>query len=203
MVKCVSFDLQGTITKAEFCDCLWLEVLPRIYALKKGITENEAKKAIKEIYGENEIYNLKYYDDSYWTKMLNFDAIEELNKIGKEPEIDDNFIQFINTLKTEKIIISTTTNLFINAELKENVKYFDKIYSCVDYFKIGGKTPEVYLKVAKELNIMPNEMLHIGDNYIMDVENAKKAGVNAIQYKGNTEKTINEIKAILEVNANV
>jgi len=203
MIKCVSFDLQGTITESDFCDSLWINIIPRIYALRKNISEQEAKIEIKNIYGENAIYNLKYYDDNYWTKMLEFNAIEELEKIGKKPKIDGQFIEIIKNLKTKKIIISTTTNLFINTELGKEAQYFDKLYSCVDYFKIGGKTPEVFIKVAKELNLKPQEILHIGDNYIMDIENAKKAGVNTIHFNGNTDETINKIKEYLEGKVNV
>lgn len=198
MIKCVSFDLQGTITDSEFCDFWWISILPKKYAEKKEITEEEAKKEISKILGEKEKYNINYYDDSFWSKKLGIDVLQELVKAKKTPKIDKKFIEYIKKIEQKKIIISTTTNLFIDKELGKEKEIFDKIYSCVDYFEIGGKTPDVFIKVCDELGIKPSEILHIGDNYEMDVENARKAGVNAIHFKGDLEKTIKEIDQYLE-----
>ncbi len=199
MIKCVSFDLQGTITDAEFCDSLWIKILPEIYAMRNKVSIDKAKKLIKSYYEKEEIYDIKYYDDSFWTKMLKFDAIKELENRKIKPKINEKLMSYIKKIKEKKIIVSTTTNLFIDVELGKEKENFDKIYSCVDYFNIGGKIPKVFRKIANELNILPNEILHIGDNYVMDVENAKKAGVNAIHFKGNVTETINEINKYLEV----
>lgn len=95
MIKCVSFDLQGTITDADFCDSFWINVLPKMYAARNNISETEAIKSIKKIYGNNPKYNLRYYDDNYWTSTLEFDAMEELRKIGKKPQVDKKLIEFI------------------------------------------------------------------------------------------------------------
>lgn len=198
MIKCLSFDLQGTITEADYCDSFWIQILPRKYAEKYKISFEEAKKEIDKHYHGDRIYDIRYYDDSYWTRMLNIDVLDELKKINKKPKINSKFMNFIKSININKIILSTTTNLFINTELGEEKKSFDKIFSCVDYFNIAGKTPEIFKMVAKELNIDTKEILHIGDNYIMDVQNAEKARVNAIHYTGNTEKCITKIKKYLE-----
>ena len=76
-------------------------------------------------------------------------------------------------------------------------KDFEKIYSACDYFGIGGKTKEVYEKIAEELNVKTSEVLHIGDNYVMDVENAEKAGVNSILYNDDIENLIYNIKKFI------
>jgi len=68
----------------------------------------------------------------------------------------------------------------------------------VDYFKLGGKTKEVFLSVVNELKVAPHEILHIGDNIEMDIENAKKANVNAIFFDGDVGKLINEINKNLK-----
>lgn len=188
MIKYISLDLQGTLSNSKFSDNFWLEIIPQKYAEKFKITIEEAKQVLKQKFKEYGVYNILYYNDEYWSEFLSFNTLEELNKSKIKPEINKELYTYINKINLPKIIISTTTDLFINYELKEKVKDFEKIYSCVDYFKIGGKTKKVYQKVAKELNVNPEEILHIGDNYLMDVENAKKAGVNALLYDDNIEK---------------
>lgn len=199
MIKYISLDLQGTLSDSKFSDNFWLEILPQKYSEHFNISIDESKKILKEKFKEYGVYNILYYDDKYWSEYLGFDTNEELSLSGITPELNKDLFDFINTLDLPKIIISTTTDLFINAELDDKVKIFDKIYSCVDYFKIGGKTEDVYKTICNELNIKPSEMIHIGDNKIMDIENAKKAGVNAILFDNNTENVINEIKRLLEV----
>lgn len=188
MIKYISLDLQGTLSNSKFSDNFWLEIIPQKYAEKFKITIEEAKQVLKQKFKECGVYNILYYNDEYWSEFLSFNTLEELNKSKIKPEINKELYTYINKINLPKIIISTTTDLFINYELKEKVIDFEKIYSCVDYFKIGGKTKEVYQKVAKELNVNPEEILHIGDNSLMDVENAKKAGVNAILYDDNARK---------------
>ncbi len=188
MIKYISLDLQGTLSNSKFSDNFWLEIIPQKYAQKFNISIDSAKQILKEKFKEYGVYNILYYDDKYWSEFLCFNTLEELNKSKIKPEINKELYTYINKIKLPKIIISTTTDLFINYELKEKVKNFEKIYSCCDYFKIGGKTKEVFEKISKELNVKPEEILHIGDNILMDIENARKAGVNAILYDDNTQK---------------
>lgn len=197
MIKYISLDLQGTLSDSKFSDNFWLEIIPRKYSEKKNISINEAKEILKQKFKEYGVYNILYYDDKYWAKTLNFDTKEELDKSNIRPNINKKLYDFFNYINLPKIIISTTTNLFIDYELGERTKDFEKVYSCVDYFRYGGKTKEIYQKIAKDLNVRPQEILHIGDNLLMDVKNAQKAGVNAILYDDNIENLIYNVKRFL------
>ena len=199
MIKILSLDLQGTLSDSKFSDYFWLELLPKKYAQKFNLSIQEAKDILKQKFKEYGVYNILYYDDKYWSNYLDFNTLEELKKFENQPQIDNKLYNLIKNINLPKIIISTTTNLFIEYELKENIKDFDKIYSCVDTFNTGGKTTEVFKKVCEELNVQPNEILHIGDNKTMDVDNAIEAGVNAIIYDGDIDKLKNEIKKYMEV----
>lgn len=198
MIKILSLDLQGTLSNSRFSDNYWLEILPKKYSERFDISIEEAKNILKEKFKEYGIYNILYYDDKYWSNYLKFDSKKELEQSNIKPEIDMELYNFIKKIKLPKIIISTTTSLFIEMELKEKIKIFDKIYSCVDYFKTGGKTKEIYEKICKELKVKPSEILHIGDNKIMDIENAKQAGINTILFNNNTQNVIEKIKEYVE-----
>lgn len=198
MIKYLSLDLQGTLSDSNFSDNYWLEILPKKYSEHFNISNDEAKKILKDKFKEYGVYNILYYDDKYWSNYLNFDTTKELTKSSIKPKINQELYDFVSTIELPKIIISTTTNLFINFELQDKVKIFSKIYSCVDYFKVGGKTKEVYEEICKELKVKPNEILHIGDNKLMDVDNAKEAGINTVLFNNNTEKMLEEIKKYLE-----
>jgi putative hydrolase of the HAD superfamily len=193
MIKLISFDLQGTLSKSNFSDYFWLDLLPKKYSEKFNISIKLARKILKEKFKELGIYNILYYDDKYWSEYLGFNTLEELEKFAVRPEINNEVYKIIKDIKIPKIIISTTTNLFINYELKEKVNDFDKIYSCVDYFKSGGKTKKIYEEVCKEFNVNANEVIHIGDSKTMDFDNAKEAGINAILYENDINKLKDEL----------
>lgn len=199
MIKVVSLDLQGTLSDSKFSNYFWINLLPQKYSEKYGYTLETSKKILKEEFKIIGKYNILYYDDKYWSKRLGFNTLNELDKFEIRPRINSKLDDFIQAIKLPKIIISTTTNDFIKYELKEKITDFYKVYSCVDYFDVGGKTRSVFLKVCKELSILPEEMLHIGDSRIMDYENARKAGVNAILFDGNVDRLREEIKNYLEV----
>lgn len=199
MIKYLSLDLQGTLSESNFSDHYWLELIPKKYSEYFNIPVEEAKKILKRKFKEYGVYNILYYDDSYWSNYLKFDTVQELAKSNIKPELNEELYYFIRKINLPKIIISTTTNLFINLELGDKASIFNRIYSCVDYFKIGGKTKEVYEKICKELKVEPSEILHIGDNKLMDIYNAKEAGVNTILFENNTEEVIEEIKRYLKL----
>lgn len=194
MIKIISLDLQGTLSDSSFSDYFWIELLPRKYSEKFNITLDEAKKTLKEKFKGYGVYNLKYYDDKYWEKYLSFNTLDELKKMDIQPKINEELYKLILSIPLPKIIISTTTNTFIEYELKDKIKDFKKTYSCVDNFNTGGKTPEIFKKVCSELNVLPSEVLHIGDSKTMDVENAFNSGVSAILYDGDIEKLKKELE---------
>jgi len=197
VIKYISLDLQGTLSDSKFSDNFWLEIIPQKYSEKFNIDLQEAKRILKEKFKGYGIYNILYYDDKYWSEYLEFDTKEELDKNKMRPSINKQLYEYLSKINLPKIIVSTTTNLFINYELGEKTKDFEKIYSACDYFGIGGKTKEVYEKIAEELNVKTSEVLHIGDNYVMDVENAEKAGVNSILYNDDIENLIYNIKKFI------
>lgn len=197
MIKYISLDLQGTLSDSKFSDNFWIETIPQKYSEKFNIDLQEAKKILKEKFKKYGIYNILYYDDKYWSEYLEFDIKQELDKSKIRPSINKQLYEYLSKINLPKIIVSTTTNLFINYELGEKVKDFEKIYSACDYFGIGGKTKEVYEKITEELNVKPSEILHIGDNYVMDVENAEKVGVNSILYNDDIKNLMYNIKKFI------
>jgi len=177
MIKLVSFDLQGTLSDAGYSNKFWLEYLA------------EHKAFFKEI----GVYDYRYYDDSYW--------VGNLREVMKPytPRLDEEFLNFIATIKLPKIILSTTTKDFIELELGERQRLFDKCLSSLNDFGIAGKTPEVYEKVADMFGVKTSEILHIGDNLEMDIINAEKAGCQTVYYQGNVKQTIGEIKCKMKL----
>lgn len=187
--KVISFDMQGTLTNSAFSDEFWMEALPKLYSKVKRIPLTLVKKELKERFKDYGIYDFRYYSTDYWSKELGskikVDSIQKGMK--NKPLFYEEMLDFIKDLskRFKLIIISTTTKDFLDIELGKNKRYFHKLYSSLDDFKTAGKTPEVYKKVLRELNLKPKELLHIGDNIEMDIINADKAGCSTFFFDKN------------------
>ncbi|MCX8188303.1 MAG: HAD family hydrolase [Nitrososphaeria archaeon] len=58
-------------------------------------------------------------------------------------------------------------------------EYFSlQIYA--DEAKVSKPDKDIFLKVCNELNVLPENVLHVGDNRIEDFEGALSAGMNAV-----------------------
>lgn len=186
MIDVISFDLQGTLSDPAFSDEFWMETLPLLYAQNGNCSLEKAKEELKKRFIEYGKYDLRYYSTKYWIKELKqelgFEDIQR--KIKNKPLLFKDILKLIRELlgKTKLIIISSTTHEFINTELGKHKIYFDKVYSSIDDFGIAGKPKELYTKIAKLLGISPSKIIHIGDDYEMDIQNAKEAGFKTFYF---------------------
>lgn len=87
-----------------------------------------------------------------------------------------------------KVIIVSDTYLDVSQlrhllaqKLPENVlNAIDKIYCSCESGE--GKSEGLFKRIITEQQIAPQSVLHIGDNYIADVESPRKLGVNALHF---------------------
>lgn len=190
--KIISFDLQGTISKSDFSDEFWIELLPQLYAEQQRITIDKAKVELSNRFKEYGKYDYRYYSPEYWISELQLpDTVSDLfNLLTVKPEVFPQTIEVIKDLSKQfqLIIISSTTHDFIEHELGVFKEYFSYIFSSLEDFGIAGKPYELYLKVAEKLEVKPEEILHIGDNLEMDVDNAVNAGLKAILFRSEYTK---------------
>jgi HAD superfamily hydrolase (TIGR01549 family) len=203
MIKIISFDLQGTLSDARFSDEFWRETLPQLYAKIKGMTETEAVTVLKDKFSAWGKYDYRYYSLKFWLKTLNNTPFKEVQKKMKnKPLFFADSLDMINGIRRRKkvIILSSTTREFMDIELAEHKALFSHVYSSLDDFHIAGKPPELYLKVASVLDVKPEEILHIGDSFDMDIGNANAAGLKTFYFdrKIPRKQMLSELNKVLE-----
>ena len=121
-----------------------------------------------------------------WEYVKNYEIQMELDSLVCNEEIFDIY-KFAK--KSNKRVIATSDMYIRSKDVKcflDKCGFddFDEIYMSADLRKtkyVGDIFDEV-LKIEK---IMPNQMLHIGDNYNSDVINARSRGIQAVHYKCN------------------
>lgn len=202
--KVISFDLQGTLSDSSFSDEFWMELLPKWFSEKNGISITKAKSRLKKEFAEYGQYDYRYYSVQYWLDRLGLDyRFEEIRKqLIHPPTFFKDTLPLIKKLhgNAKLIMTSATTRDFINAELGEYKTHFDDVYSAIDDFITAGKPKEFYKKLSELLNVPPNEILHIGDSFEMDIENAKAAGFETFYFnkKQDRDKTLAKLHYLLD-----
>ena len=181
-IELISFDAEGTVVTPDFSQAIWHEVIPALYAQKKGLDLAQAKRHVAEEYGKIGDQRLEWYDIEYWFSYLGLGSSESmiqgcLDKIGYYPEVTE----VLSSLASEyKLIISSGTPLeLLHCLLRDIKPYFARIFSSVSHYR-QLKNPDFYIKICEEMSVKPSRVIHVGDNWQFDFLNARQAGINAL-----------------------
>ncbi|MCZ6105400.1 HAD-IA family hydrolase [Campylobacter ureolyticus] len=192
----ISFDIFDTLLKRDVrlpTDVFLLMVKEmekeNIYSVPKNFVKDRViaeklvrKKSINEEITFNEIYENfpTEYDKNILEYIKKIELNIEKNVLTKNLEVYDIYKKCIK--KNKKIIITSDMYLSINF-IKEILKIngifkYEKIYLSSD-IKKTKRSGNLFKYILKDLDVQPNEILHIGDNKYSDYLAPKKLGFNA------------------------
>jgi HAD superfamily hydrolase (TIGR01549 family) len=183
MIKVVSFDIDGTLMDFNYNIAFWDEAIPNLYSKRHDVSLDEAKKIFSDDakkMGQNDV---RWYQPSFWFKKYDIGDHKKLmrnlkNRINFYPDSIPT-LRVVN--KNFKIIAITGNNkefLEIKLEAENLGNFFSKCYSVIDDFG-GVKTPNVFRKISKDLGVLPNEIVHVGDDPEFDYIKPRSVGINA------------------------
>jgi putative hydrolase of the HAD superfamily len=184
--KLVSFDLDGTITDTSFVDSVWLEGIPRLYASKWNLPLEDAKTVVKREYDKVGRERLEWYDPGYWIRKFELDVSPKKllnsfeNRIQAFPEVPE-VLEEIKDTGLRRIIVSNARREFIDLEInKTNIApYFERVFSATSDFRQIKKSVDIFKKVCNTCGIMPQEMVHVGDDRLFDFQIPRRLGIKA------------------------
>ncbi|MBK5133765.1 HAD family hydrolase [Candidatus Bathyarchaeota archaeon] len=205
-IKVVSFDLDGTLTDSSFANSVWLEEIPKLYAIKNKISINSAKREVYNNYNKIGNKRIDWYNITFWLERFNLDIppVELIYSCKNKICLFDDVIPILNKLKSKKrlIIISNARREFMDLEIKQTEigSYFENIFSATSDFNSTKNAPKVYINICKILKVSPSEMVHIGDDYKFDFEVPNKLGINSLFLDRNAiEKRKFVVKSLDEI----
>jgi putative hydrolase of the HAD superfamily len=206
MIKIISFDLDGTLVKSTYSDKVWLQGLPILYSKEKNISLKQAKKYIYKLYEEVGESRKEWYDIDWWFKKfkINYSWKDLLNDYRDDIKLFPETVDTLEKLKgkNDLIIISNAKKEFVDIQLAvANIKpYFKHTFSSLSDFDLVKKTSEVYNQVLDILEIKPNEIIHVGDNFEFDYKSPKRVGIKSFYLdRNNKEKGENIIFSLSEI----
>ena len=184
--KMLSFDMDGTITDLSFVDSVWLEGVPRLLAVKRGISFQDAKIYAKKEYDQIGRDRLEWYDLSHWTNKFGLVVSPATvigsfrHKIRAFPEVP-GVIEALRRRGLRLIVVSNARREFLDLELEKiGIEFcFERIFSSTSDFGLTKKNVDVYQRVCSICNVSPQEMVHVGDDLSFDFEVPRELGINA------------------------
>jgi HAD superfamily hydrolase (TIGR01549 family) len=213
ILKIISFDVDGTLVDLEYNDLIWFKEIPELIAKKKRISFEKSLKYVGEEYNKVGEHNLNWYDINYWVTYFGLKVSPNniLDKYESQIKIFPEVISLLEELKENfiLIIISSMPREFLIPKMKKLGKYFKFSFSALSDFK-ELKNSEIYSKISKTLNVLPEQILHIGDHWEFDYLAAQKAGMKSIYLdRSNIKKgnciinNLTEIKRVIREKYNV
>jgi putative hydrolase of the HAD superfamily len=183
-VRMVSFDLDGTITDRSYADSVWLEGIPRLYAIKNGIAFEDAKNTVMKEYSSVGKERLEWYDMAYWIRRFGLETSPEeilisfRHRIRLFPEVPE-VLEEIEKRGLRLIVVTNAHREFVDLELKETGigHYFERVFSATSDFGLIKRFVGLYRKVCVLCKISPHEMIHVGDDERFDFEVPSKLGI--------------------------
>jgi len=140
--------------------------------------------------GRKEINLTDIYNCFEKTAVPNADLMQaeynlELSLLEPIPEMFDIFISLLEAPNKKVVIISDmylTTDFFIEVLKKHQVKNVD-LFVSADCNATKRDSGELFEFAITELNILPKDILHIGDNLLADVTRPEEKGLYAFHYQ--------------------
>ncbi len=174
MIRVVSFDVDGTMVLPDFNSLIWFEVLPRLYADKKGLDLEDAKEEMFSEYEGIGPNDLRWYSLDFWLKFFGLDYNQNhiLEEHAHEVVLYDDVVSSLESLfgKYDLVVSSGMPDDFIEIKLRKNdiKRFFKRTFSSISQFELVRKDESFYTRVCQELEIEPGQLIHIGDHYQAD-----------------------------------
>jgi FMN phosphatase YigB (HAD superfamily) len=180
-IKVVSFDAEGTLVTPDFSEAVWKRAIPALYAEKSGLGFEQARNSMISKYNEVGDQKIEWYNIRYWFDLLDLGDPEPviegcLDKASYYPEVNG----VLSSLKGKyQMVVSSGTPIeFLDHLLRDINPLFSHVFSSTSHYQ-QVKCPEFYLAVCQQLNVEPDEVVHIGDSYQFDFLTPQQVGINA------------------------
>lgn len=187
--KLISFDLDGTLVSAKYGDMVWNYGIPEEYAKKYSISFEEARERVIGEYKTLGDSHILWYDITYWIDRfgLSVDPNELLDRYESYIIVADSAKETLDMLKERYILIvaSNAARIFVEKELEYSglTPYFRNIISATSDFGIIKKGEDFYRKICGEMNVRPEEVIHVGDHPVFDYFSPISVGIDAYLFK--------------------
>ncbi|MBA4391049.1 MAG: HAD family hydrolase [Syntrophus sp. (in: bacteria)] len=185
MKKIISFDLDGTLVNARYGDMVWNHGIPLEYSKKYNMSFDEAKGLIRKQYESVGDADLLWYEIDRWLDKFQLSVTSEELLERYESQIEpvpyaQEVLEYLGQ-KYMLVIASNAARIFVDKELDYTNfrRYFTRIISATSDCKMVKKEDRFYQWLCGELQVSPDEIIHIGDHPVFDHDIPSRVGIES------------------------
>jgi HAD superfamily hydrolase (TIGR01549 family) len=163
----------------------------------------QAQKAVMKEYEKVGDQRVEWYDIKYWFQKFDLGdykpAMEQYqDRVHYFPEVRELLTSLDGKYKV--IATSGSPKEFLHHLLRDIKPYFHRIFSSISDYK-QVKTQEFYRRLCQELDVVPEQILHIGDNWQFDFNAPKDMGIQVLyldrQGKDNHPSSLTDLTQLI------
>ena len=202
-IKCVSFDIFDTLVYRPFLNPTDLfSIVDKFFrqwtnnrtAMEFTKMRVDSEKLTREIKAKTNPKSQEVtLDEIYETFGKRYRVDDDLKEKLKKKEIEEEIRYCLVRHSAHELYelakylgkkVICTSDMYLPSDVlkkildKNDYEEIDKIYVSAEY-DITKAQGDLYNFVVKDNGLKPNEVIHIGDNYVSDFEHAKEANLNA------------------------
>jgi HAD superfamily hydrolase (TIGR01549 family) len=186
MKKLISFDLDGTLVDAAYGNVVWNHGIPEEYAKKYGMPFEEARDYIMNEYRAVGDGDILWYHIEHWLARFDLPVRPStlLDRFEAHIAAYDGVAEVLQQLSRKgyrMIVASNAARIFVEKELAFTglEPFFERIISATSDYRIVKKGEAFYRRLLAELDMTPEELVHVGDHPVFDHDAPRSAGIEA------------------------
>jgi len=175
----VLLDMDGTLLDLSFDNYFWSDLVPRHYALKNGLSQQDARIQLHPIF-EQHAGTLDWYCLDFWSDRLQLPIVEmkqrERRKIAIRPGTSI-FLEALNRHKKHVVMATNAHPTTLQIKLQEVPieHHFDSLVSSHD-LGFAKEDQRFWQALCKQHDINPQRSLFIDDSEAV-LTSAKTFGI--------------------------
>lgn len=180
--KTLMLDMDGTILDLAYDSSIWLDLVPKEYAQKKGISLKDANIELHKYFVSMQ-GTLQWYSLDHWSDLLGIDIL----RIHESQKNNIQYLQdaeyFLRKIKSYDIRLLLVTNSFRSIlDLKSEVtgidKYFDQMYVSHDFG--APKESQIFWERFNEIETFDCRQTTFVDDTESVLDSAREFGIDSL-----------------------
>jgi len=178
-IDTVLLDMDGTLLDLRFDNYFWLDLVPERYAVKHGLTLEEAREVLRPMFADRQ-GTLDWYCTDFWTRALSLDIAGMKHEVREHVRFLPGAEDFLRALREKSVRIALVTNahrdsLKVKATQTGLLNYFDVVFSSHS-FGVPKEHPSFWQQLETALAFDPRRTLFVDDSHSV-LRAAQKHGI--------------------------
>ena len=175
----VFLDMDGTLLDLHFDNHFWLEFVPDRYAADNGLTPDEGRRKLLDLYRSRE-GTLDWYCVDHWSRELGLDIVLLKQEVDHLISVHPHVLAFLRALQQagkSRVLVTNAHQKSLQLKLQKTrlSGYLDRVVSSHD-IGLPKENPRFWTALRKIVQFDPDRSLFVDDSLSV-LRSARRYGI--------------------------